>query len=182
MAPRFESLPLEIRRMIYTYVLPRLQKTLKNDWGRLTLYHWTYVLHTADTAILRTNRYINQEASAVFYRNTLLVSIDWNTNSRAHLIHVKMPHAAFNFLRPGSPLPPYAVQVQHKYHPRSGRLPRGLPPTARGEARKRKKDVILGDFIAENWLQRGRASGADLASAQGTSRWSFRIKRGENSS
>ena len=119
MAPRFESLPLEIRRMIYTYVLPRLEKLCKeekfeSDWG--PLYHWTYVLQTANTAILRTNRNINQEASAVFYRNTLLVSIDWNTNSRTHLILVKIPHVTFNFRRPGAPLPPYAVQVQHKYH------------------------------------------------------------------
>lgn len=105
--------------MIYTYVLPRLQRTCKEEqfeyaWG--PLYHWTYVLHRADTAILRTNRNINQEASTVFYRNTLLVSVDWNTNSRAHLILVKMPQVAFNFFRPGAPLPPYAVQVEQKYH------------------------------------------------------------------
>lgn len=112
--------------MIYRNLLTpaQLKKVFRQ---RLFVTHWspqyqyTYILHTAETAILRTNRNINREACAVLYRNILLVSIDWNTDDRKYIRLFKMSRdAAFNYLPPGAPLPPCVVRVQHQYHGRTG--------------------------------------------------------------
>ena len=80
-------------------------------------YQRTLALRAADTAILRANHNIYFEASAVLYRDLLLVAIDWNTYDRAYLKQVKIPRdMAFNFVSVGAPLPPCVVRIQQEYH------------------------------------------------------------------
>ena len=127
MAPRFESLPPEIRNMIYGHLLPaaRLHKKRRQAYwsGQSQL---KYALRTANTAILRTNHNINREASAVVYRDILLVLINWNTNSNAYFTFIKTQgKIVFNYVLPGAPLPPCVIRVQQQCHQKKGINARG---------------------------------------------------------
>lgn len=103
--------------MIYSYLLPPAY--LKKVWEIPTSYlnplYWAYVLHPANTAIRRTNRNINREASAVLYRDILLVSIEWRNNSRVCLDFNDISHRiTFNLVPRGAPLPPYVVRIRQQ--------------------------------------------------------------------
>lgn len=76
----------------------------------------------ANNAILRINRNINREASAILYRNVVLISIDWNTNDCAYLKLVKIPQSVtFDYALPDAPLSPCIVGIQHQYHDEKSR-------------------------------------------------------------
>ena len=116
--PRFESLPPEIRNMIYGFLLPpaELEETFRHCFQRFEAewkpwYHKSYI-YFANTTILRTNRNIYREASFVLYHDTLLVSIEWNTCDHSYLRQHKIPgEVAFKFVPPGAPLPPCVVGI-----------------------------------------------------------------------
>ena len=115
--PRFESLPPEIRIMIYELLVPPTQsrkkcrKSYKETWCQSGC-----ITHTANHAILSTNRNIRREASAVFYRKILLVSVDWNlSKSWAISGHLMPPYVAFRVVQKDAVLPPCVVRVQHTY-------------------------------------------------------------------
>ncbi len=113
--------------MIYGHLLPaaRLHKKRKQAYwsGQSQL---KYALRTANTAILRTNRNINREASAFVYRDILLVLINWNTNSNAYFTFIKTQgKVVFNYVLPGAPLPPCVIRVQQQYHQKNGINARG---------------------------------------------------------
>lgn len=106
--------------MIYTHLLPPLEMLYKaRNWGRIWTppYRSSYVLDTANTEILRTNRNIYHEASAVLYRDIMPISIDWNTNDRNYIGTFMLPHnVAFNFAPSDATLPPCVVHVQQEHH------------------------------------------------------------------
>ena len=80
-------------------------------------WRWSYILDTANTEILRTNRKIHREATAVLYRDIMPVSIDWNTNDREYLAQFMMPRSiAFNFAQSDAVLPACVFRVQQEYH------------------------------------------------------------------
>lgn len=118
--PRFESLPPEIRNIIYTHLLDPIRRTLR-------VRHWKLDFRSTDAScktsidILRTNRNINREASAVLYRDVVLVSIDWHAAERAYLGLYKGPQdVPFNFVHPDAPLPPCVVRIKQQYDGESG--------------------------------------------------------------
>ena len=103
--------------MVYSYLLPPAY--LKKVWRIPTSYlnplYWAYGLHPAYTAIQRTNRNINREASAVLYRDIILVSIEWRTNSRVYLDFNDISRrVTFNLVPRGAPLAPYVVRVRQQ--------------------------------------------------------------------
>lgn len=110
--PRFESLPPEIRNMVYSYLLPPvyLKKIRKTPNSTLNPLYWASDSQIADTAILRTNRNVNRKASAVVYRDILLVSIEWRSNSRVCLDFNDISHRIrFNLVPRGAS----AVRCSH---------------------------------------------------------------------
>ena len=80
--PRFESLPPEIRNMIYYSLLPPAE-LVKIQRENQSVFYWNpyeyqynLAMRTAKTALLRANHNIYLEASAVLYRDLYLVAID----------------------------------------------------------------------------------------------------------
>lgn len=123
--PRFESLPPEIRNIIYTYLLDPIRRSLRVSHWKLE-FRSTDASHKTSIDILRTNRNINHEASAVLYRDIILVSIDWDSDERAYLgLYRKPEDVAFNIVhRPGAPLPPCVVRIKQQYDGESSRAER----------------------------------------------------------
>ena len=132
--PRFESLPPEIRNMVYSYLLPPvyLKKIRKTPNSTLNPLYWASDSQTADTAILRTNRNVNREASAVVYRDILLVSIEWRSNSRVCLDFNDISHRIRFNLVPRGASAVHWIQTETTMvpgYPRSSRL-RTFQPSA----------------------------------------------------
>lgn len=103
--------------MVYSYLLPPvyLKKMRKTPNSTLNPLYWASDSQTADTAILRTNRNVNREASAVVYRDILLVSIEWRTNSRVCRDFNDISHRIrFDLVPRGAPLAPYVVRIQQQ--------------------------------------------------------------------
>ena len=113
--PRFESLPPEIRNMIYSYLLNPTRRFLHVNHFSLH-YRCTPAEHTTNIDILRTCHNINREALAVLYRDITLVSIEWNQSERTYLNLFRMPQEKpFFFVPPGAAPPPCAVRVEQRY-------------------------------------------------------------------
>ena len=113
--PRFESLPPEIRNMIFCFFF----------YGDVRYLHINnFSLHYRCTAagqktsldILRANRNIHREALGILYRNIPLVSIEWNQTERTYLDLFRMPQdRPFYFVLPGAAPPPCAVRIEQRY-------------------------------------------------------------------
>ena len=113
--PRFESLPPEIRNLIYDYLLNPTGRCLHVNPFSLH-YRCAPPAQKTNIDILRTNSNINREALAVLYRDVPLVSIEWNQNERAYLSLFKMPQdRPFYFVVPGVVPPPCAVCIEQRY-------------------------------------------------------------------
>lgn len=123
--PRFESLPPEIRNIIYTHLLDPIRRSLRVSHWKLE-FRSTDASHKTSVDILRANRNISHEASAVLYRDIILVSIDWDSDERAYLgLYRKPQDVAFNIVhRPGAPLPPCVVGIKQQYDGESSRAER----------------------------------------------------------
>ena len=67
-------------------------------------------------AILRTNRNLSQEASALLYRDLLLVSITWDFEPSLDIDIGMLERLAYSYAPPGTPLPPYVVSIQQRFH------------------------------------------------------------------
>ena len=109
--PRFESLPPEIRNMIYSYLL--------NPTGRcLHINHFSLSFRSGQKTnlnILRTNSSMHQEALAILYQEIPLVSIEWNQSERTYLELFRMPKdRPYYFLLPGTAPPPCAVCIEQR--------------------------------------------------------------------
>ena len=116
--PRFESLPPEIRNMIYEFLLPpaRSRKKCRKSFDE-PCCQFACVMHTANHAILSANRNIRREASAVFYRSVLLVSIDWDWGPFLNLqASIRTRDIAYKTVKKDAVLPPCVVHVQQKHH------------------------------------------------------------------
>ena len=113
--PRFESLPPEIRNMIYDYLLNPTRRCLHVNHLSLR-YRCIPAEQKTNIDILRTNHNINREAMAVLYRDVTLVSIEWNQSERTYLSLFRMPQEkSFYFVLPGAAPPPCAVRVEQRY-------------------------------------------------------------------
>ena len=113
--PRFESLPPEVRNMIYIYLLNPTGRCLHINHFSLR-YRCTPAGQKTDIDILRTNHNINREALAILYRDVTLVSIEWNQSERSYLDLFRMPQEkSFYFVLPGAAPPPCAVRVEQRY-------------------------------------------------------------------
>ena len=113
--PRFESLPPEIRNMIYGYLLNPTGRCLHVSHLSLR-YRCIPAEQKTNIDILRTNHDINREAMAVLYRDVTLVSIEWNQSERTYLSLFRMPQEkSFYFVLPGAAPPPCAVRVEQRY-------------------------------------------------------------------
>ena len=115
--PRFESLPPEIRNMIYKHLYPPAE-LCKARRLRQFMPHWdpqrqyVYIFHTA---ILRSNRLIGHEAKSVLYGSDVLVHISWDMQARDyHIVNCMPPKVAFNRIPKGNPPPPCVVQIYHQ--------------------------------------------------------------------
>lgn len=151
--PRFESLPPEMRNMIYGYLLAPVQlqhfprnRLVSGPRSRGHFYSSTYVLPTANTAILRTNCNINNEASAVFYRDLLLVLIDWEPSGYRGIDGVS------RIFRQGTPLPPYVVHVQQQFHDENASTARTSIIVAAANF-----PAVCRQFLFNDWLYMKRA-------------------------
>lgn len=110
--PRFESLPPEIRNMIFSYLL--------NPAGRsLHIKHFSLSFRSGQKTnlnILRTNHSIHREALAVLYQDISLISIEWNQSERTYLELFRMPQdRPYYFVLPGAAPPPCAVRIEQRY-------------------------------------------------------------------
>ena len=114
-APRFESLPPEIRNTIYDYLLSPAGRDLHiNHFG--LRYRCSAAGQKTSLDILRTNRNINREALAILYQDISLVSIEWNQSERTYLSLFRMPQdRPFYFVLPGAAPPPCAVRIEQRY-------------------------------------------------------------------
>ena len=114
---RFESLPPEIRIMIYELLVPparsrtKCRKSVNETWCQSGC-----ILHTVNHAILSINRNIRREASAVFYRKVLLVCINWNLGYSVRDLAYTMPrNVAFKFIQKDMVLPTCVAHIRHKH-------------------------------------------------------------------
>ena len=115
----FESLPAEIRNMIYRCLFNPSNRSLTVR-PLVLQYRCTHVSNTSKLEILRTNRNINREASAVLYRDVILVSLDWHASERAYLSLLKPAQGVpFHFVPSGALLPPCIVHIQQRYDNKS---------------------------------------------------------------
>ena len=113
--PRFESLPPEIRNIIYDYLLNPTGRCLYVNTFNIR-YRCTLAEQKTTVDILRTNHNINREAVAILYRDVPLVSIEWNQSERAYLDLFRMPQdRPFYFVLPGAAPPPCAVRIEQRY-------------------------------------------------------------------
>ena len=120
-APRFESLPPEIRNMIYNYLL--------NPAGRyLHINNFSLSFRSGQKTnlnILRTNHSMHQEALAILYQDIPLVSIEWNQSERTYLELFRMPQdRPYYFLLPGAAPPPCAVCIEQRFDKEDSRAVR----------------------------------------------------------
>lgn len=111
----FESLPPEIRNMIFELLLPPAESRMKCRKGDYEPgCQFGCILHTANHALLRVNRNMRRAASAFFYSNILLILIDWNLTGIMDVNHIAIPSGvAYKIVRKGAPLPPNILHVQH---------------------------------------------------------------------
>ena len=113
--PRFESLPPEIRNMIYSYLLNPTGRYLHINNFNLR-YQCTAAGRKTNLDILRTNHNIYREALAILYQGIPLVSIEWNQSERTYLDLFRMPQdRPFYFVVPGAAPPPCAVRIEQRY-------------------------------------------------------------------
>lgn len=111
-APRFKSFPHEVRDKIYRYLLSAASH--KCERTRELVTHWgpisqsTYVF---DTAILRTNRNVSQEAYNVLYNDNPLVLLDFGTDNNSYLKTFILGNVAFIHVMEGSQLPPCPIRI-----------------------------------------------------------------------
>ena len=119
---RFESLPPEIRNIVYRHLFPPLCKgsrlrMLESEWPARRCKPPTYRGHDAyiyDTAILGSNRVINQEARSVLYGDNMFVHFNLTDyNCAFHMIVYLLRNIAWNHVRKGAPVPSCVVQIDH---------------------------------------------------------------------
>ena len=115
---RFESFPPEIRNMIYSHLFPPAEfcEGLKPRRLYRALHHWPdYIEHYAyvyDTAILRSNRLIGQEAKAILYGSNIFVLFNMRSCSCAYgLISKISDSVGLNFVRKGAQVPSCVVHI-----------------------------------------------------------------------
>ena len=87
------------------------------DWPSTWYQPPTYKGHDAyiyDTAILRSNRFIGQEAKSVLYGGNMFVLFNLtNDNCADYMILNTLRNVAWNPVRRGAPVPSYVVQIDH---------------------------------------------------------------------
>lgn len=115
-APRFESLPPEIRNMIYKNLFQPVERCKKLKLHQFVSYwdpqnQYSYVFHTS---ILRSNRLIGQEANYVLYGSLVLINFDIPGYGAGDLlIKMMLQNVAFNHIAKGTRLPPHVIQISH---------------------------------------------------------------------
>ncbi|KAM0804721.1 hypothetical protein BDR22DRAFT_545815 [Usnea florida] len=116
---RFESFPLEIRNVVYRHLFPPLCKGSRPrmNWPFAWYQPLKYEGHDAysyDTAILRSNHLIGQEAKSVLYGNNMFVLFSLTNLHCAHRMILRMlKDIAWNPIRKGAPVPSCVVQIDH---------------------------------------------------------------------
>ena len=122
--PHFQSIPSEIRIMIYRFLLdPTRRSVLLNHWKLHYRSHNAPL--TTTMGILCVNSTINQEALPVLYCGVILVSIDWDASERAYLsLFRREQDVRFHFVRPDAPMPPCVVHIRQQYDDDSSKTTR----------------------------------------------------------
>ena len=119
--PRFETLPIEVRLMIYRKLLLVKEGKFaqKRPFRSEFRYRHLQRKYRLSTAILLVNHVIHQEALAVLYYENQLVLVKFNEEFHRGLWFIdRLGKIAFNYASgPGMRDPPCTIRVTHGQRP-----------------------------------------------------------------